>query len=302
MGKKRMGSKPILDRIFGNTSVWKALLDGLPAGILITDPKHEIHYMNPVLQGWLELPTNEIHTKRCHEVIFGSRQPCKSESGRCPGSAVFDTEGCAGPVPFTRKTQEGLRQHLQVTAHPILDEKGTSIYALEFFVDVTAQNLLTTYQEEAALRDPLTGLYNRQGFNHLFGRELKRAQRQGHALSLCLIDLDSFKDYNEKKGEKAGDDLLASFAGILIRQTRDGVDSLFRLEADTFSIILPETPHEQALRIGDRIRGAAEETPVPITFSMALCEAQRHEDPDTVFHRATDLLYEAKKAGGNRIL
>ena len=161
---------------------------------------------------------------------------------------------------------------------------------------------LEEYREEAALRDALTGLYNRQGFTLLLGREMKRTKRQGHPLSLCLIDLDTFKDYNERNGEEAGDALLEQLSSILVAQTRVEVDSLCRLQADTFALVLPEASHEQALRIGRRIRRAAEEGKLPILFSMAICESEGSEDADAFYHRTTDVLFQAKKGGGNQTL
>ena len=176
------------------------------------------------------------------------------------------------------------------------------MYAVAFIQDVTAERLLKDCREDAALRDSVTGLYNRQGFNLLLGRELKRTRRQGHPLSMCLIDFDSFKDYNEKKGEEAGDRLLGQFAELLISQTRVDVDSLARLQADTFALILPEASHEQALRIGLRVRGAAEEAALEMSFSMAIRESDSAEHEDAFYHRTMDVLFQAKKAGGNKTL
>jgi len=191
---------------------------------------------------------------------------------------------------------------LQVHAYPVLDGEGNPSCAAEFVQDVTSERLLTDYREEAALRDPLTGFYNRQGFNHLLERELKRTKRQGHPLSLCLIDVDSFKDYNGKMGERAGDALLERLSEILAAQTRVGVDALCRLQADTFAMILPEASHPQALQIGCRVRRVAEEAQLPISFSMAVCESEDPEDADAFYHRTADTLFQAKKSGGNKTL
>lgn len=302
MGENGAASNGLLDEFKGNPSFGEALLDGAPTGILLVDKEYRIRYLNRALEEWVQRPRKEVLGQKCHEVLFGSEQPCKNGPENCPATVVFHSVQAPGPATFLRQTQKGAWQYLRVFSHPVLDDAGRPRHAVEFFVDVTSEKMLRDYKEEAALRDPLTGLYNRQGFNHHFGRELKRTRRQGHPLCLCLIDIDSFKDYNEKEGEEAGDALLGGIASILASQTRNEVDSLFRLQADTFALILPEASQEQALGIGHRIRHATEQARLPISFSMAICEAEDHEDPDAFYRRAADVLFHVKKAGGNTIL
>jgi len=302
MVAKGAGKKDILDELEGNASLSKALLEGAPIGIFLVDKEYSVRYVNPALVKRLKKPVKGILGKKCHDVLFGNKRPCKDGSETCPTAAALKDAKIAGPATFRRQTQEGNQEVLQVHAHPVPDEAGKPRYAVEFIQDVTPDTLLKDYREEAALRDALTGLYNRQGFNHLLGREMKRTKRQGHPLSLCLIDLDTFKDYNEKNGEEAGDALLEKLSGILVGQTRTEVDSLCRLQADTFALVLPEASHEQALRIGRRIRRVAEETKLPISFSMAICESEGSEDADAFYHRTADVLFQAKKSGGNQTL
>lgn len=296
------GTRNVPEELKENPFLWKALLEGAPIGIFLVDRKYVIQYVNPVLGRWLGKPKKELLGKKCHKVLFGNEQPCKDGTESCPATAALRSAEVTAPATFRRQARQGKHQYLRVHSHPILDEAGKARYAVEFVQDVTSETLLKDYREEAALRDPLTGLYNRQGFNHLVVRELKRTKRQGHPLSLCLIDIDSFKDYNEKNGEKAGDALLNQLAQILGAQTRIEVDSLCRLQADTFALILPEASHDQALRIGRRIHRAAQGIQTPIAFSMAICESEDPEDPEAFYHRTAEALFQAKKSGGNKIL
>jgi diguanylate cyclase (GGDEF)-like protein len=302
MAPKGGGTRDLAEKLKGNASLWKALVDGAPIGVFLVDPEYTVQHVNPVLGKWLNKPAKEIQGKKCHEVLFGNKQPCRDGPATCPATAVFSSAKVRGPATFLRNDRSGKQQYLQIHARPVVSQAGDPLYAVEFIQDVTSEKLLKDHREEAVLRDPLTGLYNRQGFNQLLGRELKRTRRQGHPLSLCLIDLDSFKDYNEKKGEDAGDALLEGLTQILVAQTRTEVDSLARLQADTFALILPEAPHAQALRIGHRIRRAAEDARLPVSFSMAICESENAEDPDAFYHRAADVLFQAKKSGGNKTL
>lgn len=302
MVAKRAQKTDLLAELKGDASFLKALLEGPPIGIFLVDREYAVQYVNPVLLNWIGKPADEVSGKKCYEILFGNKKPCKEGEKTCPSAQALGSAKVAGPVTLRRQDPEGRQQYLQVSSHPVLDGSGSPAFAAEFIQDVTSGRLLKDYKEEAALRDPLTGLYNRQGFNHHLGRELKRTKRQGHPLSLCLVDLDSFKDYNEKNGEKAGDALLVRLTGILEAQTRVEVDSLCRLQADTFALILPEASQVQALRIGSRVRGAAGEARLPISFSMAVCESQGPEDADTFYHRAADILFQAKKSGGDKTL
>lgn len=302
MAAKGAGTGDLQKELKGDASLVEALLEGAPIGILLVDREYAIQYANPVLAQWIRTPANEVVGKKCYEILFGNQQPCEAGEKTCPAEEALGSAKVAGPITFLRQAPEGQQQYLRVHSHPVLDGEGSPSCAAEFIQDVTAEMLLKDYREEAALRDPLTGFYNRQGFNHLIERELKRTKRQGHPLSLCLIDLDSFKDYNDKKGEKAGDALLKRLAGILVAQTRVGVDALCRLQADTFAMILPEASHAQALRIGYRVRRVAEEAQFPISFSMAVCESEDPEDAGAFYHRTADTLFQAKKSGGNKTL
>jgi diguanylate cyclase (GGDEF)-like protein/PAS domain S-box-containing protein len=302
MAAKGAGTGDLPNELKGDASLIEALLEGAPMGIFLVDREFAIQYANPVLAQWIRKRANEVVGKKCYEILFGNRQPCKAGEKTCPAAEALGSAKVAGPVTFLRQDPEGQQQYLRVHSHPVLDGKGSPAYAAEFIQDVTSERLLKDYREEAALRDPLTGFFNRQGFNHLLERELKRTKRQGHPLSLCLIDLDSFKDYNDRKGEKAGDALLERLAGTLVAQTRVGVDALCRLQADTFALILPEASHAQALRIGSRVRRVAKEARLPVSFSMAVCESEDLEDADAFYHRTADTLFQAKKSGGNRTL
>ncbi len=302
MISKGSGTGDLPEERAGDTPLERALLEGAPIGIFLVDREYTVKYANPVIGKWIGTPIQEVVGRKCHEALFGKDEPCSDRDQSCPARKALEGAEAAGPATFRRQGPAGEQQYLRVHANPVLDGAGCLAGAVEFVQDVTSERLLTDYREEAALRDPLSGLYNRQGFNRLLERERKRTKRQGHPLSLCLIDLDSFKDYNEKKGEEAGDQLLVRFTRILAAQIRVEVDSLCRLQADTFAVILPEASHAQALRIGYRIRRAAEEAQLPVTFSMAVCESEEREDADAYYRRTTETLFQAKKAGGNKTL
>jgi diguanylate cyclase (GGDEF)-like protein len=158
--------------------------------------------------------------------------------------------------------------------------------------------------EKLALSDPLTELANRRACEAVLEREIARAQRHGDPLSVLLVDVDKFKNINDRFGHEAGDAVLSGLAGILREKLRTS-DEPARWAGDEFLIILPSTPFEGALVVAERLRAAVAQSAsfsvcgVTASFGVATL------DPDTddlarLVRRADDGLYRAKALGRNR--
>ena len=169
----------------------------------------------------------------------------------------------------------------------------------------TAQ--LHAQTQEMAVTDALTGLRNRRLFGERLGEELLRAQRYAKPLSLMMLDLDLFKDINDRHGHVAGDAVLQQFGRLLAAQMRD-VDLAARYGGEEFAVILPETDGDAARRIGERIRAAVQaahfEAPdgqvIPLTVSIGIAAAPPAPKDGAVLIEAADAaLYQAKQAGRN---
>src|SRR5229473_5785420 len=103
-----------------------------------------------------------------------------------------------------------------------------------------------------AVTDPLTGLYNRRLFTEDFDKEINRARRYAHPLSLVILDLHRFKEVNDKYGHPRGDEVLQAAASTLKKTLRTS-DSAFRIGGDEFALLLPQTDSAQASALSRRI-------------------------------------------------
>lgn len=160
-----------------------------------------------------------------------------------------------------------------------------------------------------AIRDPLTGLFNRRYMEETLERELLRGSRWGRQVSVVMLDLDHFKHYNDDFGHDAGDSVLRSLGELLRNQTR-GDDVACRYGGEEFVIIMPEAPLDTARQRAEQIRdevahllpryqGALLD---PITVSIGVaCSGPSLTDAATLLKTADTALYQAKASGRDRV-
>ena len=150
--------------------------------------------------------------------------------------------------------------------------------------------------------DPLTDLYNRRHFFEELNQALSQAEEQEAPLSLCVCDLDHFKQVNDTLGHLAGDNILTSFAEILRNNIRKG-DFVGRFGGDEFVICFPDTTSEEAAEITERIRQCFQDantlkSSVTSTFGIAELNDLTRTD-DMLLEKADQALYKAKENGRN---
>jgi diguanylate cyclase (GGDEF)-like protein len=164
-------------------------------------------------------------------------------------------------------------------------------------------------QTELAVRDGLTGLYNRRAFNDLLSQAVAREERQGGRFGLLLLDLDHFKKLNDTYGHPAGDAALKSAAEVLKRHLRKG-DLAARYGGEEFVAILPASDETGATHLAERVREAVqgnrlvfEGAKIHMTASFGLAVWPRDaKDPEGLLAAADRALYAAKQAGRNRVV
>jgi diguanylate cyclase (GGDEF)-like protein len=168
--------------------------------------------------------------------------------------------------------------------------------------------ILYSETQNLAATDPLTGQLNRRTFFELAQRELDRFQRFGRPLSWIMFDVDWFKEINDKYGHSAGDQVLISIAERCVQVIRH-VDVFGRYGGDEFVILLPETEHQMAREVAERIQISVSHTPIvteagPISVSISMGITQATFDTDDLgllLNQADQALYKSKRAGRNTI-
>lgn len=198
----------------------------------------------------------------------------------------------AGSLPFTEDEQQ------------LLATIGTSL-------SLTLRNA-DAHQElqDMALRDPLTGVFNRRALDEPLMRELKAGLRYRTPACLMILDLDYFKTVNDRLGHTAGDLVLRELASLMADTVRE-VDTVGRYGGEEFAIILPHTSIEQAQPLAERLRNLIEthafdieDGTVRLTASIGVAEVCNPAivTVDDWVNAADEALYEAKAQGRNRVV
>lgn len=163
---------------------------------------------------------------------------------------------------------------------------------------------------EQAMRDPLTGIWNRASILDALERELDRARRSATPLGLLLLDLDHFKQLNDTRGHQFGDLALRAFAGRIQAAVRS-YDSFGRYGGEEFLILAPGCGEQDLARQGERLRAAVAASPfviegtgISLTVSIGAASAEPGAMASSIelIRAADDALYEAKRTGRNRVV
>lgn len=176
----------------------------------------------------------------------------------------------------------------------------------EIFQNIANQVALAIYNAQLfsklhhlSTTDGLTGLYNHRYFQERLSDEIERSKRNGGKLSLLMLDVDKFKNYNDAFGHLQGDKLLKKIA-LLIHQNVRSFDITARYGGEEFAVILLDCAIEEASVIAERIRKAIEIN--NITISIGLTEFYSFYEKETMINFADKALYQAKKNGRNMVV
>jgi len=187
------------------------------------------------------------------------------------------------------------------------DKERFQILAQQFLIGLK-RALLYKKMQELAITDSLTQLFSRRHFLDRFKEELNRSRKFKYSFSFLMVDIDKFKDFNDKYGHLVGDAILREVSRT-IKETIRQIDFVGRYGGEELSVILVETDKEQARFAAERLRQAVEaknirvyDEELKVTISIGIATFSRgSETADKLIESADKALYAAKQAGRNRV-
>jgi len=238
-------------------------------------------------------------------------------------SPAFITEAIQGLVDSATfdkryRHRDGHLIYGQVASSLVRDQQGQPLYFISQVQDVTDRVLASAAADRAnaalqaaneelnrlATTDSLTGAWNRRRLEETLVNEMARLQRYGHPLSLMVIDVDYFKQFNDLHGHAAGDQVLARLAAV-VQLTLRATDSLARWGGEEFVVLTPNEGLSAAALLAERLRETIAGTEFPalarITVSIGVAECLPGESWAQWFERADAALYRAKAGGRNQV-
>ncbi len=292
------------------------VMEHLPEMVFVLDEKERIVDANAVAQKWLGKSLKEIIGRDALEVFKPWPQLLKRffflersrEEIEIPGEPPRILETIITPILNRANQIEGrVILAYDITERKKLEEElKTANLALQTQLEVNER--LRLQLQEQAIRDPLTGVFNRRYFAEALDREIARAARENAPFSLIILDVDHFKRVNDAYGHKCGDMVLISLANYLTENTRRS-DILCRFGGEEFVILMPDAAVDDARERAELFRAefeslshTCEDKPIKATFSAGVASFPIHAGSgDALLVSADQALYQSKSAGRNRV-
>jgi diguanylate cyclase (GGDEF)-like protein/PAS domain S-box-containing protein len=272
-------------------------------GIVRTDRKGSITFVNPAALRMLGYTADELRGRPAHDLLHHTRpNGTPYPASECPARRSL-TEGATHRITdelFWRK--DGSSIPVDYTSAP--DRKdGRIVGSVVVFDDVTRQREMNERLRHQADHDSLTGLFNRRRFGEELSEKVRYARMFSRPGALLLLDLDSFKFINDTYGHPVGDRLLCDVAATLTATLRE-TDIVARLGGDEFAVLLRETSEEKALEVAKGLIAAiraCSEPSLGASAGVAIFAGAARRTPDELLIAADVALYQAKEAGGGTV-
>jgi len=272
------------------------LIESMNDGVMVLDVHNRLVDINPAAQQVID-PSGKSWIGKSVEKAFSAWSEVVD--------AFHDVKEAHVEVPLGNPP----RNYLDLKISPLHDAHHNFIGHLVVWRDITPLKEAQSELQELAAKDVLTNAFNRRHFLNVLNKEIHRADRFDHPLTIILLDFDHLKHINDTFGHLAGDDALKTFADICHKNIRE-VDLLARFGGDEFVVLLPEADLGQARLIAERMSQGLAQSPfevgagkILLTVSMGIATVLSDRDTvETLMHRADQALYAAKESGRNCIV
>jgi len=204
---------------------------------------------------------------------------------------------------------DGSYYWVKATIYPNFDANGNKIGYTGIRQDITNKK----YIEELSITDGLTHIYNRRHFNDIFPKVINSSKRNDDLVAFIILDIDSFKQYNDTYGHQMGDDVLIKVAHTIKNTLKRADDYCFRLGGEEFAVVFKVDQFKQAVHFAHTIKDSIENLKIihkhnstgdylTVSIGLVCKKAQKIINDDTIYKEADDLLYEAKNQGRNKVV
>lgn len=285
------------------------VLESIPAMIFVVDSSDRLVDANRMAQDYLGKSLSEIIGRDPLDVFrqwpeliqpFFMTENTRVEI-QIPGDPPRILELVITPLNNERGELEGRA----IVAYDITERKNMELALQQRLEEIQA---LHQALHEQAIRDPLTGAFNRRFLSESFDKEVARAKRDHSNISIIIIDVDHFKKFNDTYGHKCGDLVLQSLVNFLQEHTRQG-DVVCRYGGEEFVIVMPDTDVNSAYQRAEALRAEFdamsleyESIYLRATFSVGVASFPSSAGTgEGVLHAADQALYKSKENGRNRV-
>ena len=296
------------DALFREKESAQITLQSIGDGVITTDGKLIVEYLNPVaaeLTGWR---FEEAQGRHIDEIFRGFHEETCEPLENPLSVAIRRTRAIKSVRPTLLIKRDGNEMYIESTAAPIRDGSGAVSGGVLVFHDVSESRELNRKLSYHASHDILTGLVNRREFEQRLERSLRSAKARETSYALCHVDVDQFKMINDTCGHGAGDALLGQI-GVLLKTKIRWRDTLSRLGGDEFGVLLESCSLEEAMAMADLLRETIrnykfvwEERTFRIGCSIGVVPITGDSEDVAALLQAADSACQAAKEGGrNRV-
>jgi len=294
-----------------NEDIFKKILDNLGDGVYLVDRERRIIYWNKGAERISGFKAEQVQGRFCQDNILNH----VTENGKplcldgCPLHATME-DGRPRQAEIFLHHAAGHRVPIIVRTEPVRDENGKITGAVETFSDNS--KLMSIRHEvrrlqDAALRDHLTGVWNRRYMTRRLEIALWTFQQQGIPFGIFFIDIDRFKAVNDRYGHKTGDQVLVMVADTLHNNLRSE-DALARWGGEEFVALLPGLDMDGMIAVAEKLTVLVkysalrvESETISVTVSLGMTLARQEDTVKTLVDRADQNMYKSKRAGLDRV-